>query len=255
MYRNIVLPALVFASLSLSATTGAFAQVPVVGATEFIAAAQRSNESPASPAVVIPATTGMVTIFTSRATFEAIHPGLPMETFEEGNVPEGSFVTCDAPLDATGDEACGFASGTIIPGVTFQDSPGPELGDLILLGAGTALNPSKALITRTFIDGFEVLFSPPVMAAGMDLISSSKPGVGDSDLVSIQLFDANGTLIDSDPTAAASGPGNFWGISSTTPIARIIIVSSRGRAEGVDNISFSADPISVAVVFADGFEK
>jgi uncharacterized repeat protein (TIGR01451 family) len=243
MHRHVIVSALVLSLLGVGALTSVHAQKPAVGVTTFVEAAQRPNESPAPRAVVTPVPSGTVTIFTSRATFEAAHPGLPMETFEAGNAPAGGFVTCDAPLDAAGDAACGFAAGSIVPGVAFQDNPGPDAAALILLGAGTSLNPTKALVANTFADSFDILFSPPVSAAGMDLHSTSAPGVGDPDVMSIQIFDASNVLIDTDPAAAGGGPGNFWGVASATPIGRISILSTNTRAEGVDNISFAGQPV------------
>lgn len=189
---------------------------------------------------------GTITIYTVRATFEAAFPGLTVEDFEEGNAPAGNFSVCDAPLDAAGDVPCGFAAGDILSGVAFQDSPGPDAAALILLGAGAALNPSQTLIANTFSDSFEILFDPPVNAAGMDLHSTPALGQGPPDILTIQVFDANDVLIDSDPAAAASGAGNFWGVSSPTPIGRISMLSTNARAEGVDNISFLGEPTLVA---------
>jgi uncharacterized repeat protein (TIGR01451 family) len=241
MHRYMVLSLLAVSLLGLA--PGIMAQKPAEAVRSFSEAAQRPGESPAPRAVVTPAPNGTVTIFTSRATFEAANPGLPLEDFEEGSAAAGGFTTCDAPLDAAGDATCGFAPGTIIPGVAFQDNPGPDAAALILLGAGTSLNPTKVLIANTFSDSFDILFNPPVTAAGMDLHSTSAPGNGDPDIIGVQIFDTTGTLIDSDPDAAGGGPGNFWGVTSTTPIGRISLLSTNNRAEGVDNISFAGEPV------------
>lgn len=205
------------------------------------------------PTIAAPAAKGTLTIFTVRATFQAAFPGLPLEDFEEGNATPGGFSVCDSPLDAGGDAACGFAPGDILAGITFQDNPGPDLGSLILLGATTSLNPSQALIANTFADSFDILFDPPVNAAGMDLHSTPAPGSGPPDILAIQVFDVNDVLIGSDPTAAASGPGNFWGVSSTTPIGRISMLSTNAQAEGVDNIEFSGQATLSAsnVIYTD----
>jgi uncharacterized repeat protein (TIGR01451 family) len=74
----------------------------------------------------------------------------------------------------------------------------------------------------------------------MDLHSTPAPGSGPPDVVAIQVFDAGGVLIGSYPTVASSGPGNFWGLSSDTPIGRLSILSTNGYAEGVDNVAFGA---------------
>lgn len=244
-----------FASLLLTTTA-------VHGANSFAESALAPNpdkasgqSAPAPPRRVVapPATEGTVTIFTSRALFQASFPGLPLENFEDGNAPGGGFLTCNSPLSSAGDPACGFNPGDILTGITFQDNPGPDGPDLILLGAGTSLNPSQALIANTFADAFDIVFDPPVIAAGMDLISTPAPGSGPPDIVGIMLFDANDVLFDTDPDAAASGPGNFWGFSSSTPIGRISILSINNQAEGVDNLEFSGQAALVASdqLFAD----
>jgi uncharacterized repeat protein (TIGR01451 family) len=244
MLRYTISSSLVFAALGLGLSFNATAQKPAAGVTSFVEAAQRPNVSPDPRAVITPRPTGTATIFTSRATFQAAFPGLPMETFEEGNAAAGGFVTCTAPLNSTS-TSCGFTPGTIVDGVAFQDNPlGPGPDTMIQLGAGTSLNATKALVSNTFTDSFDIVFNPPVTAAGMDLISTPAPGQGPPDVVGIQIFAADGTtLIDSDPDAAASGPGNFWGVSSTTPIGRISILSINNQAEGVDNIEFAGQPV------------
>lgn len=217
--------------------------------TSFSEAAQQPGTGPDPRPVTVPAPTGTVTIFTDRASFQIAHPGLPLEDFEEGDAPAAGFLVCDAPVDETGDATCGFAKGDILPGVAFQDNPGPELAAMILLGANAALNPSQALIANTFADSFDILFDPPVSAAGMDLHSTPALGQGPPDVMAIQIFDVNDVLIDTDPTAAASGAGNFWGVSSSTPIGRISILSTNNQAEGVDNIEFAGQPfISMGTV-------
>lgn len=242
--------------VSLALTTA------VYGAETFVEAASAPNPdkaagraaAPRGPSLLAPReTSGTITTYATRAAFQADFPGLPLEDFEEGNAPGGGFSVCDSPLDDTGDAACGFAPGDILSGVAFQDNPGPDLGSLILLGAGTSLNPTMALIANTFADSFDILFDPPVGAAGMDLHSTDAPGSGPPDTLTIQLFDAGNALIDTVPAAAASGPGVFFGVSSTTPIARISMLSTNNRAEGVDNIEFSGEPALVAsqVDFAD----
>ncbi len=221
-----------------------FVNQPAAGqATSWTEVAQNPGMTPAGPGPVKPVTppaaaTAALVTYASRAVFDVANPGLPVEDFEDGDAAPGGFLVCDAPLGAGGSAACGFAPGDILPGIAFQDNPGPEAGALILLGAGTSLNPSQALITNTFADSFDILFNPPVSAAGMDLHSTPSPGQGPPDLVGIQLYDAGGALIASFADVDASGPGNFWGVVSGTPVGRISILSQSNQAEGVDNLAF-----------------
>ena len=75
----------------------------------------------------------------------------------------------------------------------------------------------------------------------MDLHSTPAPGQGPPDTLNIEVFDAADVSLGT-TTGAASGPGNFWGVSSTTPIGRITFLSTNNQAEGIDNLSFSGEP-------------
>lgn len=220
---------------------------PVTPAARFSDAVAGVSAAPA-PSGSVPAPPAAMAVamqtFTDRAAFTALFPGLPVEDFEEGNAAAGAFLVCDAPLGAAGSVPCGFAAGEILTGVSFQDNPGPDAGSLVLLGPGTSLNPTQALVANTFADAFDVVFNPPVSAAGMDLHSTAAPGVGDPDTVTIQVYDGAGTLIGTFPSVAASGPGSFWGIASPTPIGRVSLLSTNNRAEGVDNVAFGAAAFS-----------
>lgn len=211
----------------------------VEAAATVVAPAPAVNAPPRAPRSVL----GGLTVYTDRALFNADFPGLSIEDFEGGSAAPGNFSVCDAPLDAAGDAACGFDPGEILDGVAFQDNPGPDLASLILLGNGTSLNATQALVSNTFDDSFDILFNPPVTQAGMDLHSTPAPGQGPPDIVLVEAFDAGDVLIGSDPAAAASGPGDFWGMSSPVAISRIRITSSNARAEGVDNLAFVGAPL------------
>jgi uncharacterized repeat protein (TIGR01451 family) len=243
-------PALVLSMLmSLLVADSAFAakgDPPPFGATTFAQRAARPDPGPYTGArPPLPADVrGTITVFTSRATFNAAFPGLTLEDFEGGNAAAGGFSVCDAPLDSSGDATCGFAPGELLSGFAVQDNPiGPSAGSMILLGNGTSLNATNVIVSNTFADSFDIIFNPPIDAAGMDLHSTPGPGEGPPDVLAVTIFDASDTLIGSDPAAAGSGPGNFWGVSSTTPIRRINILSSSNAAEGIDNLAFNGVPL------------
>lgn len=223
--------------------------------TSFTEAAAQPGSRPAPVTVTPRAPTGTVTVFTDRAAFNVAFPGLAVETFNGGNAAPGNFSVCDAPLTSvTGDATCAFSPNELVPGITYQDNPGPDLASLILLGDGTSLNPTQAMVANTFDDAFDLVLTTPVNAIGMDLISTPAPGSGGPDTIAVSIFDASDTLIDTIPAANASGPGVFFGVSSPVPIRRISLLSTTNQAEGVDNVAFaaSAGPTNTTPVPAIG---
>ncbi len=186
-----------------------------------------------------PAGAGVI-FYDERTVFNIYHPGLPVEDFEDGLWGDATFGACPAPWDASTDNAC-FAAGGILPGIRFQDNPLNEEGGggpdgLVGIGAGFAGAISKNIVANTFVDSFEIVFDPPVTAAGMDLTHYYADGA----TVGITLYDASDTAIIT-TTATATNAGTFWGVFSATPISRIHILSTVSigdGAEGVDNVVF-----------------
>ncbi len=192
------------------------------------------------PASLLSPAGGGAVYYTDRSLFDTAFPGLPVEDFEAGLWADGAILGCPAPFDALTNNAC-FASGGILPGVTFQDNPLNEAGGgsvdgLVGIGAGAYGAISKNIVSNTFVDSFEIIFDPPVRTAGMDLTHY----VSDEITVDIALFDASDNPIGT-TTAMAGNAGMFWGVYSATPIGRINIFSpsaSGDGAEGVDNVAF-----------------
>lgn len=229
-----LLPLVALCGLLLSASVSA-------NPVSYVEAAAQPGSSPAAvtPAPRAP-TRGTVTTYVDRGVFDTAFPGLAVETFNGGNAAMNAFSVCDSPLNsATGSATCGFDPGELIAGVTYQDNPGPDAASLILLGQGTALNTSQAMVSNTFSDAFDLVFSPPVSQVGMDLVSTPAPGQGGPDTLTVTLFDASNAVIDTFPAANASGPGVFFGVSSPVPIARVSLLSNNNQAEGVDNVAFA----------------
>ncbi|MCG8458509.1 MAG: proprotein convertase P-domain-containing protein [Holophagales bacterium] len=176
---------------------------------------------------------GDLTIYPDRATFDAAFPGLPVEDFEAGAVAVGDSVTCGAPLDASGDGSC-FAPGALEAGLVFQDVPGPDGVDgLLLVGDGTFGNDSKILAANTLADQLEISFPDPVEAVGLDLINLPGP----ADFLTVEVY-APGDVLLGSMTAASSALGEFWGVSSPSPIARLLLISTINQAEAIDDLAF-----------------
>lgn len=171
-----------------------------------------------------------LTFYTSAATFDAAAPGLPVEDFEAG---VGDGVSCPDPLDQFSNIGC-FALGSIEPGLQIASNPAAHPFDgLALFGPAFGL-PSKRIVANYFVETLNVIFSPGVPAAGMD-VNCYLPCV---QTFNITVFDTSDVLIGS--TTAATG--TFWGVTSDTPIGRINLSSQVGDAEAADNIRFGGAP-------------
>ncbi|MEM9557116.1 MAG: proprotein convertase P-domain-containing protein [Acidobacteriota bacterium] len=183
---------------------------------------------------------GSLTVFTDRAVFDAAFPGAVLEDFEAGAVASGATAACAAPLDAGGDGTC-FGPGDLVDGFVVQDLPGPDAVDgLLLIGDGTFANPTKSLAVNTLADSLEIAFPEPVEAVGFEAINL--PGPADS--LSVDVFGPNDLLLGSVSTAS-SAAGVFWGVSSPTPIARLVLTSTINEAEAVDDLAFAVAPFLV----------
>ncbi len=187
------------------------------------------------------------TTYDNRATFDLVNPGLPIEDFEEGMVAPAGLVTCDPPVNSFSNDAC-FVPGDILTGISFEDGPGPDPLDVIILGPGFNGNPSVTLLSNTFTDEFVINFGPPVRSVGMDL----QCHFGATD-VDVHVFGDGGVFLGTAVSACTNG-GTFLGIKSTSPedIEQIRIVDPLGSvAEGVDDIAFGTS----TQIFVDGFES
>ena len=189
-----------------------------------------------SPATDAPQ--GSPIYYHSRNTFDKAFPGLPVEDFEAGRW-EGQQLWCPAPFNALTDNEC-FQPGDILPGVSFQDNPlndaegGNPYGLVGNNGYAGAL--SRNIVAATAPEAFEMLFDPPVNAAGMDLVHYYTDGA----VVDITIYDADDVEIAA-TQAIGSNAGYFWGVYSPIPIGRIHIHSTLGDSdgwEGVDNVAF-----------------
>lgn len=175
-------------------------------------------------------TEGLLTFYTVRADFEVDFPGLTVEDFEEANVAAGAVATCQAPIDENSNDGC-FSPGDIIPGVQFQDNPGPDVNDYVALGAGVFGNPGKVIGPNTFADNNDIIFPIPAFAAGMNMLNSN------ATTVTVEIYGVGNVLLGS-TTTPASVTGEFFGVASDQTIERIHVISPDGDL--VDNVSFSA---------------
>lgn len=183
---------------------------------------------------------GGLTYFSDRAAFNNAFLGSVTEDFELGAVAGGGLVACPAPVDATGDGTC-FAPGAIVDGIVFEDVPGPNAIDgLLLIGDGTFGNSTRVLSSNILTDSLEIFFPEPVEAVSLDLLNLPGP----ADFLTVDVYGPNDLLVASVSTAS-SPAGGFFGLSSMSPIERLVLTSTINQAEGVDNVTFSVAPFLV----------
>jgi hypothetical protein len=184
-----------------------------------------------------------VTVFGSRALFNAANPGLPIEDFEAANVA-GSFVTFTGPLNSATNNGT-FTTGNILPGISLVDDPGPGANDLLALGTGAVTGATKAVGNFTSPDALDLLFAPGVSAVGFDLFAAGSPGRPVDATVVVQLFDGGGQI--SSTLVPTGGDIVFVGFSSVTPIVRVSLLgANQTTSRFVDNVAFGSSIASAA---------
>lgn len=185
--------------------------------------------------------------YLDRPSFDSNNPGLPVEDFEEGQVAPGGIVSCAAPINNGTSSAGCFDVGDILPGISFEDDPGPSSDGIAIIGAGWDLSPSIAISNNYFHEALIIDFNPPVRAIGMDLLCHY-----DYYLAHLRVWGEGGIPLASF-TAHCSQTGFFRGLSSLSTIAISTIEIDSGSAVigGVDNVAFG----SPGQIFANGFES
>jgi hypothetical protein len=189
------------------------------------AARPQPGAPPAGPAEV---PSGTLTFFNSRPAFNAAHPGLPLETFANTNLPPNSVLACPGPFNSTTNNGC-FSPGDILPGISVINTTG---GNLVVLTPPFFGVNCVAVGPDTFTDNGEMQFNPPVQAVGFDL-NSNVPST-----YNIQIFGPGGSL--GTTTAPGAIPGLFWGVGTSDPggISRITTNSAAGSGELYCGVAF-----------------
>jgi hypothetical protein len=188
---------------------------------------------------------GGATVYTSRAAFDAACPGLPAESFEDGNVAPGDFEYIEAPLSATTNNPPAFFAGDVLPGLTVTTYPllDPPYTDLFVSGDGYFGTPSIQVGTNaTFVD-LVLEFDPIVACAGFDadLNSVGRP-------TTITAFDASGNALGSVTISGFALRFAGFSCDASCSIARIVFASSRSAEYAdVDNVSFGGSTCALAL--------
>ena len=173
--------------------------------------------------------------YATRASFDAANPGLPTETFEEGNVAAGAVLLCPHPLDSSSSNAC-FAPGEILAGLQLVAEGGTAVPgeELALTGDGFSGITSETIFANYILDTLRLNFTGGVNAVGFDGYSLFAASI-----VDISIFGASGLLGTFSPVLTNGGDGTFFGVTSTGELITHITLSSQiDSFEGVDNVSF-----------------
>jgi hypothetical protein len=181
--------------------------------------------------------------FNARSSFDSSNPGLLIEDFEEGRISGSQGDTFNAPLSSTSLNSV-FLPGEILPGVTFNNSPGASAGGLLLAKPGYAHLPSQALSVADPSDNLEILFGQGTTSVGLDFFALNNASGFD-----VNIYGAAGLLGTASITARADGVPVFFGVSSTAPITRLSIDVLGGSTEFIDNVAFSTVPEPSSLTF------
>lgn len=189
-----------------------------------------------------------LTFYTSQATFEAAHPGLPVEDFEESPVASGALVPFAEPLNSTTTAAGAFSPGDILEGLQIQTITPSSATPLSVIGdnyAGLMTNASKMVCSSATADDLKLTFpSFNAYAIGMDLLPASLGGPDET--VYIAVYGVLGNLLGTTALSASLSQETFLGMSSNQLISTITATTTTPpRSECVDNIQFGGSPMGL----------
>ena len=187
---------------------------------------------------------GPITFYGDRPTFDAAHPGLPCEDWEDFT---NSIVGCDAPANNGTSCPGGYNAGDILVGLEIDcaQNSGPGGNGLVIIPAGFDGNPSITFGSNFFVDNTIVNLNPAVAAVGLDIQCHFG-----SPSVNVDVFDSTGALVASTASACANA-GTFLGMDSNAPqgIGSIAINDPSGvSVETTDDVCFGEMPIPVELM-------
>jgi len=190
-----------------------------------------------------------VMTFEDFASFQAASPALVIETFEGGVLGQGvtrlGFTNLNEfapPLNSPTDNAV-FAAGSVRPGFTITDQPGPGRDGALFAARFFDVGVGANLLN----DPLVVSFDTPTTAVGFDYLLLD--GSGDVDISFFSVDDPFG-----DPLLVFSGNAgtpepSFLGlISDDVAIARVVLASRTGRSVAIDNLAFVPEPHALSLL-------
>jgi hypothetical protein len=195
------------------------------------------------PALVQPAAAqrGGLTFYDSRAVFNAAHPGLFVEDFEDVHVPNGISCWCTSPVDANTDNEC-YDPGTLVApfGLAAVGPTQFEFDALIALGPGYFGQPSIVAGANLEVDTTVAWFDPGVDAVGMEVYAYfGNPGI------TVDVFDTAGVLLGS-TTIPGDTTGTFFGVHSDGALIGAVHLDADDDYTMLDDVAYSTTPVGVA---------
>ena len=190
-----------------------------------------SSAAPAQPA-------GGLTYYATRAAFDAAHPGLPVEDFEDVTI-DGFWCASFSPVDWNTDDAC-YDPGTLPVGLGLA-AYGPtqnEWDALIAHAAGSFGQPSIVVGANLEVDTTAVWFggTKPTIAAGMDVFAFfANPG---NPGITVEVYDDGGALLGT-TTVEADTLGTFFGVRAHGAALGTIRLDMDEDYVMVDNVAFA----------------
>lgn len=194
-------------------------------------------------------TASTLTFYTDQSTFEAAHPGLPVEDFEESPVADTTLVVFAQPLDKTTNAPGAFVPGDILDDLHIQTITSTAtatalqvVGDNFL---GSMGNSSKVVCDGPGGTDLDVRFfnqtasevEIDTYAVGMDLWQWA-PAVSLPRNSVVVVYDMLGRILGTTTVSIAAGQGNFFGVSSNQVIIKITFQLLGPDTECIDNIQY-----------------
>lgn len=197
------------------------------------------------------AVASLLTLYTDQTVFEAAHPGLPMEDFEESPVAPGALEVFPEPLDNMTDVPGAFVPGDILDDIHMRTVPIPMSppSDLLVAGdnyAGSMGNDSNIVCsTTTTVDDLQISFINATAteyeidsyAVGLDLLQFAQSNSPPQNAI-LSVYDVFDRLLGATTIQVLAGEANFIGVSSNVPIFKINFQFVNPLHECIDNIRY-----------------
>lgn len=226
----------------------AFAVLAIAGLGLAVAQPQNFTDPGLEPTLPLPVVNdlrpvGSLGFYPDRTSFQAAHPGLPLEDFSGTLVSDGGVVWCLGPLDSSTNDDC-FATGGVVAGfdLTIVDDEAGD-GDTEYVVLNHFLSPCVAIGPNAFIHEPDWNFSPPAGAVAFDFYSE----LGGNTYV-FEMFGPGGSLGSTPFSGVGGGVAAFFGVDTVDPggITRIEVREDfNGSGDLFCNLEFGDSPVPV----------